>query len=102
MLAYARRMASMGAREGGEKLTCAAGSEERRAGSREINTSRRQKLIWFVLASEGSAGFDRTLAISFLMTATEPKEAEGCTRVEAVKAHDGGACSERTARVLVL
>jgi hypothetical protein len=36
------------------------------------------------------------------MTATEPKEAEGCTRVEAVKAHDGGACSERTARVLVL
>ncbi len=92
----------MGAREGGEKLTSAAGSEARRAGSREMNTSRRQKLIWVVFASDGSTGSDSTLAISFLMTASEPKEAEGCTRVEAVKAHDDGACSERTARVLVL
>lgn len=92
----------MGAREGGAKLTSAAGSEERRAGSREMNTSRRQKLIWVVFASDGSTGSDSTLAISFLMTASEPKEAEGCTRVEAVKAHDDGACRERTARVLVL
>lgn len=100
--AYARRMASMGAREGGEGLASAAGSEGRRAGSREINKSRRQKLIWVVLASDGSAGSDSTLAISFLMTATEPKEAEGCTRVEAATTRDDGACSERTARVLVL
>ncbi len=42
------------------------------------------------------------VAISFLMTVTEPKDAVGCTLDEVVKGRAGAACKERMARVLVL
>ena len=64
--------------------------------------SLRQNVICSVLASAESTGLERVVAISFLMTAAEPKAALGANEAEAKGRGGGEACRARTARVRVL
>jgi hypothetical protein len=95
----------MGPSGGG--AAAAAGAAEgagARVGERmEVNISLRQNLIWLVFASVVSEGFDSTAAISFLMTAAEPKAAVAAKVAGAAAGGGAGDASrERTARVRVL
>ncbi len=102
----ARRMASTGARDGGGAQAAGGAAEGggRHAGERkETKISLRQNVICCVFASAVRTGLDRIVAISFLMTAAEPKVAFGAKVAEvAGRGADGAVVAERTARVRVL